>query len=398
LILLTALAGLWIVLQLALNPAFAEMRIVPSVSLTERYDSNVFFTPQSIVPNRTLWDVVTTLSANVNIVEKSRLVGSSLQASTTVNSYVNNRSLNYVAGAGTLSVNLDNLFRQFLGGRGHLQLDDSFSYTPEQPSFLTPKAQGPLETRLIGIQAFRTSSLINSGVLRGSYDITSKVSLNASYLYSIVHFFKSFVNTAGTLAIFDSTTSTASAGTTVAFSSLDIGVLTYLHSSTTFGPALGFDTDTVMTEYRRKFSAALVGTLNVGVTQIQPGDLREPVGGAALNWTVTENERWQIKYTRGVTANFFAVAAALISQRIDVGVVHQFTKRLALTASVNYALNETTSGPVFRSISYGAEATVSYRWTRHVSSLLSFQHFNYDYTTYQFDRNVVYFGFSATWP
>jgi hypothetical protein len=398
LILLTALAGLWIVLQLAPNPAFAEVRIVPSVSLSERYDSNVFFAPQSFVPNHTLWDVVTTVTANVNVVEKSRLVSSSLQAGTTVNSYVNNPGLNFVSGAGTLSVNLDNLFRRSLGGRARLQFDDSFSYTPEQPSFLTPKVQGPLETRLIGIQAFRSSSLLNSGVLRGSYDIASNVSLNASYLYSVFHFFKSFVTPAGIPAVFDTTTSTVTAGTTVAFSGLDTGVLTYLHSSTTFGPAVGFDTDTVMTEYRRKFSAALVGTLNVGITQIQPGNLREPVGGAALNWTVTESERWQIKYTRGVTANFFLVASALISQRVDVGVVHQFTKRLALTASVNYALNETTSVPVFRAISYGAEANVSYRWTRHIASVLSFQHYNYNYGDFQFDRNVVWFGLSATWP
>jgi hypothetical protein len=399
LILLTALAGVWIVLELALNPAFAETRIVPSISVSERYDSNVFFSPQSFVPNHTLWDVVTTVTGNVNMVQASRLIKSSLQAGTTLNGYVNNPGLNYVAGTGVLSLNLDNLFRRSLGGRGHLQVDDSVSYTPEQPSFLTPKAQpGPLETRLIGIQAFRSSSLVNAGVVRGSYDITSKVSLNASYLHSLYHFFHTFVTPGGVSSVFDTTTRTATGGATVIFSGLDTGSVTYLHSTTTFGPAAGFDTDTVMAEYRRKLSSTFVSTLNFGVTQIQPGTIREPVGGAALYWTVTENERWQIKYTRGVTANFFLVASALISQRVDVGVVHQFSKTVALTASVNYALNETTSTPVFRIVSYGAEADLTYRWTRHISSMLSFKHFNYDYGSFQFDRNVVMFSLNARWP
>src|SRR5213594_4431348 len=65
--------------------------IVPSLSVSERYDSNVFF-----VPGQNREDFVTTISPQVTVEEKARLLSGSLRAGATAETYVNNPGLNYV--------------------------------------------------------------------------------------------------------------------------------------------------------------------------------------------------------------------------------------------------------------------------------------------------------------
>lgn len=75
--------------------ASAETRVIPSVSVTERYDSNVFFAPSASVPGLKRWDFVTAVTPMVQVVDKTREVETTLNLGGSGNVFVNNSKLNF---------------------------------------------------------------------------------------------------------------------------------------------------------------------------------------------------------------------------------------------------------------------------------------------------------------
>jgi opacity protein-like surface antigen len=374
----------------------AETKVVPSVTVSERYDSNVWFAPQSLVPDQKLWDVVTFVAPEVKVQHRGQSIEGDLKVGGSGNAYINNPGLNFFSVNASLDFTLDKWIRRLIG-RTHLQVENSFMYTPQPPVFLTPQAAGPVNTTLIGIQTFRANSLLNVARARWAYDISPTLSVRGNYQNSIYSFGQIFV-AAGPGAFNNTITEAASAGPEIKLSPRDTANLIYEYSTTQFGEAAGFKTHTIMAEYTRIPTPAFMATVNVGGTQIEPGGSRNVVGKAELNWRLSEDERWTISYTREISVAFFIVAAPLVSERFSASRVHQFTERLATTASANYALNESISTPVVRFQSYGADLGLTYDVTRHVSAIAAYSYYNFKYPGLQFDRNVVTFSISSTWP
>ena len=114
----------------------AETTFIPSVSLSERYDSNVLRTTRSSYgPGVQPWDFVTTASATVDVVDKSRLADSLLRAGVNGNAFVYNSDLAFVStdvfAASDMTRGVSELVRGL-----RLRITDSFRYTPEMPAFL----------------------------------------------------------------------------------------------------------------------------------------------------------------------------------------------------------------------------------------------------------------------
>jgi hypothetical protein len=375
----------------------ADTKVVPSVTVAERYDSNVFYAPQSFVPIQRLWDFVTVVAPEVKVQQSGTAIEGDLRVGGSANTYVNNPGLNYFSANAAFHLNLDNWISQLMERTG-LQVDEYFQYTPEQPSFLTPKAEITSAPLLLGIQAFRANSLFNVARATGTYDISPTLSVQGTYLNSITSFGRAFV-AAGPGAFFSTTTQTASAGPQIKLSPRDTASLSYAYSTTAFGDAFGFATHNISAEYTRYLTPALLATMNAGGTQIEPGGTKHVVGKASFDWRLSENERWTITYTRSVTANIFLAASPVVSQRVSAGIVHQFTQRLTMTASANYASNKSTSAPVVRFTSYGTGLGLTYLMTRFISASLQHEYYNFNYTGIpEFDRNAVTFSISATWP
>jgi hypothetical protein len=289
-----------------------------------------------------------------------------------------------------------------------LQIADYLSYTPEQPSFFSPKIQGVPDATisqqyLIGIQTFRANSLINTGRVEGSYEVSPTLALNSSYMYSFNRFGNVFVEpvpgepAAG--AFFNATTTTVDGGTSLRLSSRDTVGLTYIHSNTEFDGAPGFVTQTAMAEYSRHLTPSLTATVNGGVTLLEPDGTKHFVGYASLDWRLLKNEKWSISYTRTVAPSIFIVSTALLSQTINGGVLHQLTPRLTLTASANYAMNESTSPTAdFNFRSYATVLDFTYMLTPNMSATLGGEYYNFDYGDLRFDRKAIIFSISAIWP
>src|SRR5262249_49748801 len=94
----TALVLLFTVLRIdsMTEVASAQTIIVPALSVSEAYDSNVFFTPKSqLGPGQTANDFYTTVTPQINVSHGDQFIRGSLAAAALVTRYVNNPSLDY---------------------------------------------------------------------------------------------------------------------------------------------------------------------------------------------------------------------------------------------------------------------------------------------------------------
>src|SRR5262245_11159754 len=77
--------------------ASAQTIIIPALSVSEAYDSNVFFTPKSqLGPGQTADDFYTTVTPQMSVAHGDQFIRGSLSAAALVTKYVNNPSLDYV--------------------------------------------------------------------------------------------------------------------------------------------------------------------------------------------------------------------------------------------------------------------------------------------------------------
>src|SRR5688572_26457028 len=76
----------------------AETHYIPAINFSERYDSNVFYTAKEFVPpDAQQWDLVSTLSTALKVVNKSRVGDTEATASVNGNVYAYNTNLSYVS-------------------------------------------------------------------------------------------------------------------------------------------------------------------------------------------------------------------------------------------------------------------------------------------------------------
>src|SRR2546428_1074646 len=138
--------------------AHGETKLVPSLAVSERYDSNVLF-----IPGRHVEDYVSNISPQVTVDHKGRLIDGTVRGGATAEVYVRNPGLNYVAANGGVTLNLDNAVGQLVRGAG-LKLSDTFYFTPQPPAFVAPGGASQVSQAVVrGTQAARANSLTNSG-------------------------------------------------------------------------------------------------------------------------------------------------------------------------------------------------------------------------------------------
>lgn len=162
-------------------------KIIPSVTFSQRYDSNVLFAPSGSQFGLTPWDFITTVSPTIELLNQSRYADTSLKAGVSGSLFVNNQDLNFISTNVTGSATLDKFVSRFIHG-AKLQLSDSFSFSPESPSFVS--AATPLQAAnpfTIGIVPVRANMYTNTAVAAGAYQIAPALILQGTYSYSLLH-------------------------------------------------------------------------------------------------------------------------------------------------------------------------------------------------------------------
>ncbi|MDH5642423.1 MAG: outer membrane beta-barrel protein [Nitrospira sp.] len=379
----------------------SETNWIPSISVQERYDSNVFF-----VPGRHVEDYVTTIAPKLRVEHKGELVEVTAGGGPTGEIYVNNPGLNYVAGGGSLDLNLSKAVRLLVPGAG-LRIRESGRYTPQPFAFLSPEEGNDVSDAFVrGIQSRRANTFTNLGTVQGTYALSPTINLNSTYSDSRMRFGRSFAAPGSTSQseFVDTTFQTVMSGIAVTVTPQDQVTLSHQYQKGSFdfaGVESGFSTQGAILGWTRQVTQTITAEATGGVVVFDRTQNIQYTGSASVDWKVRETTA-HVGYSRAVTPSFFIAGTPLLSQRVGGTVTHHLTEPLSLSVHAFYALNEAVPDSSFLKFeSYSVTVGGAYRINRILTVNAGYTRSAFDRTfrgrNSEFDRDVVLLRLVGEW-
>jgi hypothetical protein len=389
------------------SPARGETTYIPDLNISQRYDSNVYYSPKELLPPETQsWDLISSLGAGVKVLNKSRLSDSELRLGANGNLYAYNTKLSYASTNLFASSDLTGWAHELVPGL-KLRVSDSFLYTPEPPAFLTGGKPEQSDVFNRGIQAFRANTFSNNLSADGGYSFSRSLGVRTNYTYSIWRIGQLYVtSTAATpFTFFDTTVHNVSVGPTYAFDGGDTLFLRYGYQAANSVPTEGlgtvitFTSHTLQPEYVTTIVRGWTATLSGGTTLVEQVGSRAFFSGRfALSNEFDRQTRVSVSVSRQAAPAYFATGSAMISNVAQLYVSHGFSRITRLTVSLNYAHNESTPEKLFTIKTFLGSATLEYNLTR--STTLSFlqEYQKYNYTgVVPYDRYSTMLMLKTVW-
>jgi hypothetical protein len=177
---------------------FAQTLIIPSLSVSERYDSNVFYTPKALLgPDQKPEDFITTVIPQLSMAHANSLMRGRLSVGGLVSKFLNNPSLDYTGYNAAGQLDLRNAANKVSQRITSLIVRGTYQYT-ESPSGFAPTTQGGLGT---GFGSTTSGTVLHAGIvtdrtpthrynlgLAGGYALTPTTTLSAGYNYNKIFF------------------------------------------------------------------------------------------------------------------------------------------------------------------------------------------------------------------
>jgi hypothetical protein len=175
----------------------AQTIIIPTLTVSETYDSNVFNTPKSTLPPGSKpEDFITTVTPMINVAHTGSLIRGNLSGGALVTRYLENHDLNYIGVNASGRLDLLQLAKKEMSQRiTTLAVTGSYQLTPSMSQF------GATSGQFGGNFGATPSSALNSGIvtnrvsvntanlgIAGGYLLTRTTSLTGSYNYTTVFF------------------------------------------------------------------------------------------------------------------------------------------------------------------------------------------------------------------
>jgi hypothetical protein len=187
------------------------LRLIPSIQVSERYDSNVYFAPKNLLQGLNPEDFVTTVVPQVRglYTDHENPVKVNVVAGAVGNYYVNNTGLNYVGVNAGVALEMSDLLSRWKPG-ARWTVSDTFFFSPQPPAFiLGDQSETQANPLVTGFQAFRTDTRSNSVNTLFELPLSSTVKLSGNYTNSFIRFGASQVPGTTTLTGLDLHTYTA---------------------------------------------------------------------------------------------------------------------------------------------------------------------------------------------
>jgi len=175
----------------------AQTIVVPTVTATGTYDSNVFFTPKSLLEaGTTPEDFIATVTPQILVAHTGALIRGSFSAGALVTKYLNNPDLDYTGINATGQLDLKNWVSKLSQRISSLSVQGAYQFAPSLggfggiaggvgPGFGATTITSPIN---VGIITNRVSMHnINLGIT-GGYTLTRTTALTASYNYNRLTF------------------------------------------------------------------------------------------------------------------------------------------------------------------------------------------------------------------
>jgi opacity protein-like surface antigen len=386
----------------------AETTFIPSATVSGRYDTNVWFTPQEFLPPGTrLDDFATSVGGNGQLLYRERDIEASLSGGVDFNAFVYNHGLNFITTRLDGKAKLDGWIQRLAKG-AQLRVAESFRYTPETPAFFTGVKAGVVEDPFLrGIQQFRANTFSNTTSANLSYPLFRDLYVDGRYAFSMYRVGSVLAAGATGAAFFDTTIHTWSAGPRYRLTRQDNFSLLYqqsrinqTRSSDAGAPDLDFTTHSVSLQYDKEmddWTASLIG----GSTVIDPPNKAYPTGTIRLSTNPERVTAVRLDLSRKAAPSLFFVAGALISNVGTLAVSHKLSRLLSLQGTVAYGYNETVPDRTVKFTSFTANAGLNYKLTKFMSMDLYYSYNDFKTeqpgSTIAVLRNVVGFALTAEW-
>jgi hypothetical protein len=379
------------------------LHVVPSVQVSERYDSNVFFAPKSQLQGLTPEDFVTTVVPQVRglYTDHENLVKVNVVAGAVGSYYVNNPELSYVgANAGAVLDMSDLLSRWRPGAR--LTVSDTYFYSPQPPAFLVGGQLGEQANPLVaGFQAYRTNTSSNSVNTRFELPLSMTVNLTGSYRNSFIHYGASQVQQATPLISQQAHAYTA--GLITQLSLYDSVRVDFTGNEFDQGSLGAFSAKGGTLGWIHRFTPTMSLNATAGA-QVLSGELKgvpfsstiAPVSSLAIDWK-DDTTFMSLAYRSGITPSFQSQAGALLNHTVSFNMTQNTSIRdLVGLLGANYSVaNEygSNSGAALSWTTVGGTAGLRYRATPKLFLTMTYSYQNVDSsfggTRFAFDRHVA---------
>jgi len=184
-------------LAIGIGGASGQTIIIPSITVSETYDSNVFFSPKSLLtPGSKPEDFITTITPQINVAHAGALLRGSLSVGGLVTKYMDNSDLDYTGINATGRLDLQQWAYKLSQRIISLGINGAYQFTPNISQFgaaggavgagfgttgiVSPISAG-LVTNRVNMQT------INLGAT-GGYQITRTTTLTGNYNYTKLAF------------------------------------------------------------------------------------------------------------------------------------------------------------------------------------------------------------------
>ena len=294
-------------------------RIVPTIMVGERYDSNVFFRPPT--PGLDREDFVTTTSPQIRGLYDGSLISVNAVGGATGEYYAKNTGLNYIGANAGASLDMSKFLAQWWRG-STWRVTESYLNSAQPQSFLTGDVSGASENPFArGYQVGRVNYQSNNVSTNLSVPLNETLALIGSYSNGFIKYGSSSVQQ-GTLL--DANFQSYTAGIGIKNTSLDKVNLSFIGSESDYGSRGSFVSRGGSVGWVHEFSQILSISSSAGVqyveTQFQSVPRRTsiaPTGSFNVTWKDNATTLGLV-YFVGLTPSFQFQAQPLLTHTVSL--------------------------------------------------------------------------------
>ncbi len=301
-----------------------QIRVVPSLSVMEQYDTNVFFTPKSqLASGIKADDFITTVTPQLNFLQSSSLIKTNLSVGALIQKFAHNSELDNVGFIASAGIDLAQAVNRVLPRMRAFRIFGTYQYMPSAPAFGGGSLgggfggfgggfggfgmggvgiSGPADSGLLS-QRIRTS-IFNVG-FADSYSLSPTTDFQTTYTYSQLSFGGAYApqavtsgQTVGT--VFDTATHTISAGPVSKISAVDTLNVRYTFTQMSQPQFGDYTTHSGTLGWGRMWTKEWSSFLNGGLTLIEPiPDISAAGGNRRIPATMFPTGGFGVVYASG---------------------------------------------------------------------------------------------------
>ena len=373
-------------------------RIIPTIMVGERYDSNVFFRPPT--PGLDREDFVTTASPQIRGLYAGSLISVNAVGGATGEYYAKNTGLNYIGANAGASLDMSKLLEQWWQG-STWQVTEFYINSAQPLAFLTGDVSGASGNPFArGYQAGRTKYQTNNVSTNLSVPLNQTLALKGSYSNGFIKYGSSSVQQG---ALLDTNYQFYTAGIAMRVTHLDTFSLNFIGSEYDYGSTGSFSSRGGTVGWAHVFSQILSISSSAGVQYVETQFQGVP-SSTSIAPTGSFNVTWKdhttslgLAYFLGLTPSYQFEAQPLLTHTVSFALT-QVTPITGLVGvlGANYGrgdeLGSSSSAPISYT-SYGAIAGLTYKLTGQTFLGLNYNYQNFDNkfggNSFAFDRSVV---------